>query len=158
MSPGSRVMKEWKAVMGECCLARAFPALAPLRKLQLSGRSSERTSSGGERTRQQHRRVGTRGEDCRRQRAARDERERASQSAVATSLASLSRGAFGAPLALRMAPRLHIRLSLVGTRRWRAGVVAAPLCWGVGAASPPSFSLLQLLQMRPPLLTGMALS
>ena len=35
-------------------------------------------------TRQQHRRVGTRGEDCRRQRAARDERERASQRAGTT--------------------------------------------------------------------------
>jgi hypothetical protein len=43
------------------------------------------------RTRQQHRRVGTRGEDCRRQRAARDERERASQSAVATGKTSLQK-------------------------------------------------------------------
>ena len=36
-----------------------------------------------------------------------------------------------APLTLRLAPRLHTRLTLIGTRRWRAGVVADPLRWGV---------------------------
>jgi hypothetical protein len=68
------------------------------RLLQLSG-SGERTSCGGERTRQSRRR-GT----------------------VATSPASRPRGAFD---------------------------VAAPLCWGVLAASPPLLSLMQLSQRRP---------
>jgi len=50
--------------------------------------------------------------------AARDERERASQSAVATKPTSLARSAFN---------------------------VAAPLCWGVLAATPPHLSIFQLL-------------